>query len=549
MRLLTHRPMGTHAALRSALDEWKIARMLLSQTIQSYVAACNTVRTAYTETVSECPRHSSATEEACATIDVALESLSFDEQTLYNARMSLGTVRNQSASLIRPNLLPPEILVRIFSLLRIRCVYDDGFGIYDASATCTRWRRIALDTPELWTHLDICPKTPIGMINTMLERTRSCLVHIHLREVEPQSTEAYPASQYKVEQIVSSLTTHAHRIQSLDIGSHDDSRILTDAVFNLWLGRGRSTLPRTLLAYHHPANYNAIVTSLPGGAQNQTFVERLDGKGDSLIFLHRLHLKAIMFDWSTGVYNHLVDLRIEFTPHKRGIISISQFAQILSAGTKISTLKLRYVVLAGPKDWTHGGPIILDSLRVLTLSHLSNQSMNALLPLLSLSASGAECAIAGFKFESIYNELAGFFIRSKITTLYFCPDEPETFLSWAPLLGLYPYMKTLVLGYAHFSSDVHPALQLQKSYFNRSAVVILSSCVVTLSALKGLIDNHGILDLRLDKCTPNPLSTPVMNIRSMRERLIETHPELRCSVSDEDSTSQLACRTMFGRYS
>ncbi|QRV94806.1 F-box-like domain-containing protein [Ceratobasidium sp. AG-Ba] len=111
MRPITHQPMGTHAALRSALDEWKIARMLLSQTIQSYVAACNTVRTAYAEAASECPRHSTVTEDACATIDVALESLAFDEQTLYNARMSLGTVRNQSASLIRLNLLPPEILM------------------------------------------------------------------------------------------------------------------------------------------------------------------------------------------------------------------------------------------------------------------------------------------------------------------------------------------------------------------------------------------------------------------------------------------------------
>ncbi|KAF8600323.1 hypothetical protein BDV93DRAFT_525475, partial [Ceratobasidium sp. AG-I] len=64
------------------------------------------------------------------------------------------------------NTLPPEILSSIFVTVVDASIYacstgDDSYGTSEyptlISSVCTYWRRVALGTPYLWSHIDLMP--------------------------------------------------------------------------------------------------------------------------------------------------------------------------------------------------------------------------------------------------------------------------------------------------------------------------------------------------------------------------------------------------------
>ncbi|KAF8070737.1 hypothetical protein FPV67DRAFT_1040719 [Lyophyllum atratum] len=96
------------------------------------------------------------------------------------------------------NRLPPEILATIFTDLqpRRRSRYIIPFEV-TMSHVCARWRDIALDTPLLWTMIDIYSTDSLDYVSSYLKRSQSCPSHVRFdiwesdRHLDPAAAAAF----------------------------------------------------------------------------------------------------------------------------------------------------------------------------------------------------------------------------------------------------------------------------------------------------------------------------------------------------------------------
>ncbi|KDN48827.1 hypothetical protein RSAG8_02814, partial [Rhizoctonia solani AG-8 WAC10335] len=91
-----------------------------------------------------------------------LAKASSHKKMLKRCEMTLRRVRNHSSTIVPINALPAEVLTRIFSMLRSCCfesrkspklavpIYPDTLA-----QVCSRWRRIAIGSCALWSHIDL----------------------------------------------------------------------------------------------------------------------------------------------------------------------------------------------------------------------------------------------------------------------------------------------------------------------------------------------------------------------------------------------------------
>ncbi|KAG8683803.1 hypothetical protein FRC09_015840, partial [Ceratobasidium sp. 395] len=284
-------PITTSAALPSALIEWKIARKLLANAVQSYLASCSTLRALCTIPLYQ-PSQRTMVEKLLTAVDSELESLVAEEHALHNMRVSLLMARNNlSSTLVPVNTLPPEILVNIFSLSMTRCVRDDREHLHNFTGVCAYWRQVAMNAVQLWSHIDIGPGAPDSLANMLLERTKNAPIHVHLHEPKRENNE--PTSEQEVSRATKILLPHVHRIRSLDIESYSYSRGFVGALLNLWLESGDPSLARSLVVYRPNAS---MLLSPDGYSRHVTLLSRSDNAKRVLQSLGKLHLQNVLFD-------------------------------------------------------------------------------------------------------------------------------------------------------------------------------------------------------------------------------------------------------------
>ncbi|KAG9099503.1 hypothetical protein FRC07_010517, partial [Ceratobasidium sp. 392] len=86
---------GVQPAISSVLTEWKTARGLLSEAIQSYLAACATLHTCYAASAHN-PRERYAVKEALDAVEHEKSSLRLEGKSLRNARTLLAAFSKKS---------------------------------------------------------------------------------------------------------------------------------------------------------------------------------------------------------------------------------------------------------------------------------------------------------------------------------------------------------------------------------------------------------------------------------------------------------------------
>ncbi|KAG8697368.1 hypothetical protein FRC08_006570 [Ceratobasidium sp. 394] len=403
--------VGIDTTVKSTLAGWKAARASLSDTTQSYLSACVALRA-----VCISPSHRTleraSVEEALVTVDSELDSLATESNALHAMQTSLATMRNKSATLARVNTLPPEVLADIFVQSRNYCARNDDFNFCDIAGVCAYWREIALNTADLWTHIDVGPDTPSGMTSLLLARAKSTPVHIHVYEPEPSGSN--PTSDYEVGKAANALKPYIQHVRALEIESHSYSRNFVGGVLNLWLDRGSQTLPRSL-AISRPGGDQIL--SPDGITKNGILNSRSENAKGVLSSLDTLHLHGVHFDWDCGAYRGLVDLRLDCAGYSVSI-SISQLMSVLSANPNLAILKLKHLEISDIGDQSQPTPILLGNLRVLKLVDHHSTGLHILLPLITLPAASAELSVGIHCSDRIHNQLQAFITRSSISVLY-----------------------------------------------------------------------------------------------------------------------------------
>ncbi|KAG9079573.1 hypothetical protein FRC06_007658, partial [Ceratobasidium sp. 370] len=378
---------------QSALHGWKSTRTFLANAIQAYLSACATLDSVCTRPAHQ-PAERAAVEEALVTIDSELSSLSSEADALRDAQISLSTLRNKSGTLTRINALPPEILSYIFKLSTTYCVRDKAInGCFNALAGVDiYWRQIALKTPELWTHIDISPDTPIQSLydtsKLRFERSRGEPIYLHVYELRKSLYGGTPSLAVKA--FKNFLAPYAPRVTTLHVETETQSPALFQSMLGLWKSNEFSRL-KDIYVHLQKTSHDRYYRNL------QDPVGKKARKNASSITT--LHLRNTRFDWGSVVYHGLVDLRIEGTDGSPIRVTVSELAKVLARSPRLTTLKLSDIVIT---KWLWGtnivdqsalSPITFNCLEVLNLVKIGSEDLELILPMLAQPNAASQLSV------------------------------------------------------------------------------------------------------------------------------------------------------------
>ncbi|KAG8700367.1 hypothetical protein FRC09_005994 [Ceratobasidium sp. 395] len=528
--------------IKSALENWKSARALLSSSIQSYLDACTALRTACVSPLHQFPG-SALIEDSLVAVESQLESLATDAKTLLNLQVSLKAMRKKLTTPARINTLPPEILADIFTRSGGYCAHIKNFSSRNLVSVCTYWRETALSVPELWAHIDIGPTMLYLNTDLLLERSKGSPIYVHLYEPEPPGDG--PTPEYEVFKAMGVLTFHMHRVRALEMKSYSYSRSFMFAILNLWLTRGSEGTPTTLRVFR--PNGDQVLGPDEVGRYGKLDSRSKHGKA-ILSSLRTLHLDGVQFTWDSGAYRGLVDLQLDLSKAGSIPISQSQFLSILSANPELSVLKMKHPEVASSGDQAQSTPVLLPNLQVLTILDPFDKNIEALLPLIALPYSSPDLNVSIECTLSARDHLQDLFVRSEIPTLVWDGNRNNFLLGRSPFRSIHSF-QTLILHLwriqdASQESGSDPGLPTSQSLpLSPLPSVVLVSCTISFDGLKALISGHHILNLRLDQCEVERSSE--QSLEDMRDALLKLYPELNCSISNIDTTAELPCRVFF----
>ncbi|QRW07363.1 F-box-like protein [Ceratobasidium sp. AG-Ba] len=464
----------------AALAQWKTARAIFSSALESYLTTCDSLVAACTQP-TRLRSERNAVDDALVAVDSELGLISSEIHTLYTSHISMCTLRNKSGKLTRINILPPEVLRSIFRLSNTYCLYDHrAKGCYNALAQVDRyWRQIALDTPELWTHVDVSPDTPtrsMGLSRMILERSKGGPIDLHVYEPENTAVGG-PTHQEETEKFKKFLSPYIPHIVTFRLETSLPTSYFAHSLTELWDETHIANLHDVSIIFPDPCGVLSLISDFPE--------------------LETLHLQNAMLDLGSLVCHGLVDLRIEcangtIIPH----IDSYDLAVTLAASPNLAMLKLNAPF--GRWDERDLPLVTLDSLEVLNLTKLEPESLRLVLPLISRPNPQTQLSV-GLTFyddEQLLNEYRSFFSRcGRVSTLYH--ESTAEFLSM-------PYLPSSLSHLVIHQSDLS-----QPPFFNEDptqpllrtiTTITLEQCIVTLEGLMSLVAETGAQVVNLDRC-------------------------------------------------
>ncbi|KAG9119111.1 hypothetical protein FRC07_006036, partial [Ceratobasidium sp. 392] len=404
-------------------------------------------------------------------------------------RITPRTITSESTTPSPINILPPEVLANIFTLLDLCLLHYHPNNPYNFTEVCAHWRHIALSTTNLWAHIDFGSPVRSEFTDMLLERTKDGPIHAHIRE-ETLGPHSAPINDETLE-TMQMLEPHMPRVRALEFDSYKGTRTHLLNVLELWFRTGSPTLAKSFTV-RRPNTRTTIDVN----------VSTIEGKA-ILRSLCGLDLDNVKFNWDSNAYHGLVDLRLNFTGTPT-YISTSQLVNILLASPELSTLSLSGLAVAGMDKRTGLAPIMLCRLQDLCLHSMNPETLLVLLPLLALPCPSAEVTIGPTNFSCIYQEVERLIGRSRIAKLHCTQDHlgviPE---AWTSLLGLHS-LSNMTLHQFHMDSDGPmddlSARNILSLHPTGTLNVTLWDCTVTPEGLKVFAAQNHIKRLHLKEC-------------------------------------------------
>ncbi|KAG8769703.1 hypothetical protein FRC12_004797 [Ceratobasidium sp. 428] len=584
---------------QATLKDWKTARKLLAEAIRSYQDVCVTLRTFCALE----PRESHLA-DILTTIDSELVSLEEHESTLLHERTLLCAIRNRSPTLVHINRLPLDVLIRIFELSITYCTRNSHFRWSHLSDVCTSWRRLAIHTPSLWSHVDIDPIISFSHVQLLLSRSQNHAISVHIHEgsgCSHEDTDSVDGSHGHnfVEQLVQILKPHIHRVHALGIKPIACIPTSGLAVLRLWLEHGDPALSKSLSLHLTRGDLSVIDQEDEDGSEDERHLADSENAKQMLQSISAIRFYSDYIPWNGVVYSSLVELHLENPPMPIGI-SAQQIYEVLSSSSPIlEVLKLGSIAASSEGAWVNPEPIVLTCLKVLGLIRIRSRCLPILLAMMTLPT---ECSVALQECENS-DELQGFFSRSRIVNLEWRSSNTNRVPAILSLLPRLPCLRTLVLRehYAVIDSELLKSEDYPVSDEpNLGLELILLRSTIDVEFLEYIISRSGIRNLRLECCqtrcrlsfglgrgfptifglsapmiepptigpptieppmmrhavpsllfggpSPSlpgnlPTAVPERTLEDIRTSLLEIHPGVECTISDIDSTKQSPLRT------
>ncbi|KAF8593237.1 hypothetical protein BDV93DRAFT_587710 [Ceratobasidium sp. AG-I] len=396
---------------------WKIAREGLSQSIQTYLSACDALASASYESFLQTGTHEATLLPDALAIDAELSGLVNEEERLRNARFALLASRNRSKGFSKINSLPIEILSSIF-LAASPYFKDHGSWSSPAypailASVCQLWRQIALDLPSIWTYLHI------HLDGSFSVNTRKCA------ELWSYRSRNFPLRlkmvQYNDNRDPEGLSNDlarpmgliAPRIQDFYIES---SRHVMQIVLCSLINNGKPGSIRSLELfdeYEGPGSEHVLAWD-PDVAHLAPSSDRTE---ELLSSIRDLKLLSAYFPWYSTAYENLASLSLDLEANDLGDAAPTQneIAKILASSPMLHTLSLNLDSSCRHRQ-PSVVPILLKSLRSFTLMSYNFRLCLVFLPLIAPGLHALEVMITMHPDATFIEELQSFFTRSVIAT-------------------------------------------------------------------------------------------------------------------------------------
>ncbi|KAH7333596.1 hypothetical protein B0J17DRAFT_771265 [Rhizoctonia solani] len=208
------------------IAELDSATTLLQEALCRYREACSSIQKSYLEsqTLDGIPA------ELSSRLTEELPLILSYETKIKEAKSAVSWARNYSPSIVPINVLPAEVITRIFELfIEINsCIvtsqtrgYREDAEISFPNSTnpiilshvCSRWRDIALSARSIWTHIDLSPYPPIttnitARAEAYAERAGQLLLDVHI--VDPTAHGGLPSDGRLLQVLVSIAVASSH---------------------------------------------------------------------------------------------------------------------------------------------------------------------------------------------------------------------------------------------------------------------------------------------------------------------------------------------------
>ncbi|EUC56151.1 F-box-like domain protein, putative, partial [Rhizoctonia solani AG-3 Rhs1AP] len=497
-------------------EELDLATTYLNDALNRYNILCTGLRNHY---VSGTGLRMDNTPELTGRVVQELSRASSYETEIRHSKAILNQLYNISGS--RPavsiNKLPLEILARIFEDVvnthpcpvledRLRVPSKATF-LKDPvilSHVCSHWRRVAINTATLWSHIDIDPSL-ISLSETSARldfykaRSADALLDIHVAEA-PRTPDApyYPPSSADPAMIdLLALTSPRMRSLTLTVSaSRKMYRTFLATCFSNCtpgtlasvsirsVGRERSDWPH-LVEARDLQHMMDKMTGLPFDTAEAIW------HGVKI-----LQLGGFRPTWSSKAFHGLIELRLV----KVGRIRQSRLGSILHSSPQLRVLELDIEF----QSHIPGDPPItavrLDNLEILILGGVKQEQLGLILPLIDpgskpLSLSLVNPYMGSREFTS-KNELARFAARSCITR--FIMHEFDDYSQLAEMFSLMPNLQVVAVNALNSGEIDQGAIFLE---FNIQVFYVLNSCSLfsrfTWPQLQNFVEKHRVQKLVL----------------------------------------------------
>ncbi|CAE6342079.1 unnamed protein product [Rhizoctonia solani] len=457
-----------------------------------------------------------------------LSDLAVLEQQIQQAKVAVGLMRNSSAAIVPIHRLSSNLLTRIF--IGVVASETCGLDLKDTNQLpkapiylthiCSRWRKIAVASSDLWTHIDLSPsilknQRSLSHVQTFLSRSEQSSIYLHVEYAADENGDAS-----RLNHFISAL---ASRIQGVKCCIN-----LTWPVSELEFSC--AALSCFLNENTTPGRLTMLDVSIKGTAR-VFFIEATGRKqyGDSLTLdmptyrlnelllpVTTLRIDRIYPPWTSKAYYGLLDLRI------RTIYSIreSKLVSIL-----IHSPQLRVLEISNQIDFTGTplAPVALHSLEILITHNPSYSDLGRFLRLLD---TGSRPLFLSIDFPHVNDQLdqnlMDFFSRSNVTTL--CTVQFPLFHKSLELVNLAHTIKKLAMDppAIHLFSEGHsdaPAgtrVCLDTLYF-------LGTFGIEINKLRDVIDWSGVRKLVIwgDVYWSTNNGRPIISKQSLLNELLD----------------------------
>ncbi|KAG8681910.1 hypothetical protein FRC11_000506 [Ceratobasidium sp. 423] len=446
------------------LEELDSATTALQEALRRYREACSSIQKSYLEskTLDGIPP------ELSNRLTKELPLILSYETKIQEAKSAVSWARNCSSSIVPINILPAEVIARIFVLfVEINsCIVNSqtrGFN-EDAeisfpnsknpiilSHVCSRWREIAFNTRSIWSHIDLSPYPPITekvvtRAAAYAERAGQSLLDVHI--VDPTAYGGLPNNT----RLFDLLASIASRIKSLKFETRHTSRsgefcrIILQICFAFCVP---GTLKQITLEGDPMNNNSFLIRPIDDPVPNDVSLREsilLDlprGTIDTLLLaVPVLRLNGFFPFWTSKAYHDLSELCLGA---KLGSIAESQLLTVLKGSPHLRVLKFDLHIDHQLPDDASITPVPLRDLEALIVCSVHEDSLARFLRLLEPGTKPLTLSLdrAAETLHFAHPEIQKFISRSNVVKL--CATGFGGLGQVFELVGLAPNPRVLAL--------------------------------------------------------------------------------------------------------